>query len=375
MMSLTKLIVVVDADCDVHDLHEVVLAGARQHRLRPRPDASSRVPSTISTTPRTSSSGAARRASTRRGSWPEEGYTRDGGWPNMVESDPETADGSTAAGRSTGCERSAAAAVPAARPHQGLPAPGDDRALGLRAALRVHRRADRDVPAGTSTSTGASCCWSPSRWWACAPSRWPPTGSSTARSTPVTRAPPAASWSPARSRCATAWTGALVALAVFLGAAALLNPLCLALAPIAVVPMVVYPYGKRFTDFPHAILGLAQAMGPIGAWIAVTGEWSWDAVILGLAVGIWIGGFDLIYACQDVAADRAHGRASVPARFGIPAALYGARALPRRDDRAAAGLVRAGHGRGRVLLAGAGDRRGGVRLRAHDRAARTTSPA
>ncbi|MFD4143755.1 menaquinone biosynthesis prenyltransferase MqnP [Streptomyces sp. NPDC058572] len=124
----------------------------------------------------------------------------------------------------------------------------------------------------------------------------------------------------------SAWTGAGIALAIFLGAAALLNPLCLALAPVAVIPMVVYPYGKRFTDYPHAILGLAQAMGPVGAWIAVTGEWSWDAVILGLAVGVWIGGFDLIFACQDVQADRAHGVKSVPARFGIPAALYGARA-------------------------------------------------
>jgi 4-hydroxybenzoate polyprenyltransferase len=123
----------------------------------------------------------------------------------------------------------------------------------------------------------------------------------------------------------SAWTGALVALVVFLAAAALLNPLCLALAPVAVVPMVVYPYGKRFTHFPHAILGVAQAMGPIGAWLAVTGSWSWDAVILGLAVGVWIGGFDLIFGCQDVAADRAHGVRSVPARFGIPAALHGAR--------------------------------------------------
>jgi 4-hydroxybenzoate polyprenyltransferase len=123
-----------------------------------------------------------------------------------------------------------------------------------------------------------------------------------------------------------AWTGAIVALAVFLGAAALLNPLCLVLAPVAAVPMVVYPYGKRFTHYPHAILGLAQAIGPIGAWLAVTGAWSWDAVVLGLAVGIWIGGFDLIFACQDVQADRAQGVLSVPARFGIPAALYGARA-------------------------------------------------
>ncbi|MFE9097869.1 menaquinone biosynthesis prenyltransferase MqnP [Streptomyces sp. NPDC007264] len=122
-----------------------------------------------------------------------------------------------------------------------------------------------------------------------------------------------------------AWTGALIALVFFLGAAALLNPLCLALAPIAVIPMVVYPYGKRFTNFPQAILGLAQAMGPVGGWLAISGAWSWDAVILGLAVGIWIGGFDLIYACQDVDTDRATGVMSVPARFGVPAAVRGAR--------------------------------------------------
>jgi 4-hydroxybenzoate polyprenyltransferase len=122
-----------------------------------------------------------------------------------------------------------------------------------------------------------------------------------------------------------AWAGALVAVVVFLGSAALLNPLCLALAPVAVIPMVVYPYGKRFTNFPQAILGLAQAMGPVGGWLAITGEWSWNAVILGLAVGIWIGGFDLIYACQDVETDREVGVRSVPARFGIPAAVWGAR--------------------------------------------------
>ncbi|MEU9119622.1 menaquinone biosynthesis prenyltransferase MqnP [Streptomyces sp. NPDC048506] len=123
----------------------------------------------------------------------------------------------------------------------------------------------------------------------------------------------------------SAWTGALIALVVFLGAAALLNPLCLALAPFAVVPMVVYPYGKRFTNFPQAILGLAQAIGPVGAWLAISGSWSWEAAILGLAVGVWIGGFDLIYACQDVETDREIGVRSVPARFGIPAAIWGAR--------------------------------------------------
>ncbi|MFE0730748.1 menaquinone biosynthesis prenyltransferase MqnP [Streptomyces antibioticus] len=122
-----------------------------------------------------------------------------------------------------------------------------------------------------------------------------------------------------------AWTGALIAVVIFLGSAALLNPLCLALAPVAVIPMVVYPYGKRFTNFPQAILGLAQAMGPIGGWLAITGEWSWDAVVLGLAVGIWIGGFDLIYACQDIDTDRETGVLSVPARFGVPAAIRSAR--------------------------------------------------
>ncbi|OPC82520.1 4-hydroxybenzoate polyprenyltransferase [Embleya scabrispora] len=119
----------------------------------------------------------------------------------------------------------------------------------------------------------------------------------------------------------TAWIGALVALFFYLLAAALLNPLCLALAPVAVIPMVIYPYGKRFTNVPHAILGIAQAIGPVGAWLAITGSWSWEAVVLGLAVGTWIGGFDLIFGCQDVAADRAHGVKSVPAKWGIAAAL------------------------------------------------------
>ena len=121
----------------------------------------------------------------------------------------------------------------------------------------------------------------------------------------------------------TAWIGAGVALAVFLAAAALLNPLCLLLAPLAVVPLVVYPYAKRFTDWPHAVLGLAQLVGPVGAWLAVTGTFagSGPAFVLGAAVGLWIGGFDLIYACQDADVDRTIGVRSVPARYGIPFAL------------------------------------------------------
>jgi 4-hydroxybenzoate polyprenyltransferase len=122
----------------------------------------------------------------------------------------------------------------------------------------------------------------------------------------------------------TAWTGAAVALVVFLATAALLNPLCLALAPLAVVPLVVYPYGKRFTNWPHAILAIAQAVGPVGAWLAVTGTLagSWPAWLLGAAVGLWIGGFDLIYACQDSEIDREIGVHSVPARYGRRFALH-----------------------------------------------------
>jgi 4-hydroxybenzoate polyprenyltransferase len=124
----------------------------------------------------------------------------------------------------------------------------------------------------------------------------------------------------------TAWTGALVALAVFLLAAALLDPLALALAPLAVIPLVLYPYAKRVTWAPHAVLGLAQAVAPVGAWIAVTGQWSWTAVVLGLAVGCWIGGFDIIYALQDWEVDRRIGVKSLPARFGPAVALRWSRA-------------------------------------------------
>jgi 4-hydroxybenzoate polyprenyltransferase len=121
----------------------------------------------------------------------------------------------------------------------------------------------------------------------------------------------------------TAWTGAAVSLAVLILAAGLLNPLCLALAPLAVIPLVVYPYAKRFTDFPHYVLALAQAVAPVGAWIAITGTFagSGPAWVLGVAVGLWIGGFDLIYACQDAEIDRQIGVRSVPARYGVRAAL------------------------------------------------------
>ncbi len=118
-----------------------------------------------------------------------------------------------------------------------------------------------------------------------------------------------------------AWTGTVVALAIFLASAAALSWLCLALAPVAVALLVLYSYGKRFTDYPQVLLALAQMVAPVGAWLAVTGEFTAASFALGLAVGSWIGGFDLIYSCQDAEVDRRIGSRSFPARFGIPTAL------------------------------------------------------
>jgi 4-hydroxybenzoate polyprenyltransferase len=118
-----------------------------------------------------------------------------------------------------------------------------------------------------------------------------------------------------------AWTGTVVALAIFLASAAALSWLCLALAPVAVALLVLYSYGKRFTDFPQVLLALAQMVAPVGAWLAVTGDFTVASFALGLAVGSWIGGFDLIYSCQDAEVDRRIGSRSFPARFGVPTAL------------------------------------------------------
>jgi 4-hydroxybenzoate polyprenyltransferase len=119
----------------------------------------------------------------------------------------------------------------------------------------------------------------------------------------------------------SASVGFLVALVVFLASAAALSWLCVLLAPVAVFLLVLYSYGKRFTDYPQVLLALAQFVAPVGAWIAVVGHASWAATALGLAVGSWIGGFDLIYSCQDAEIDRRIGSRSFPARYGVEAAL------------------------------------------------------
>lgn len=112
-----------------------------------------------------------------------------------------------------------------------------------------------------------------------------------------------------------------LSLALFLIAAVELHPLCIRLAPLALVPLTVYPYTKRFTWCCHLVLGAALAAAPLGAWIAVRGDASLAAVLLALGVGVWIAAFDVIYGCQDVDFDRAHGLHSMATRFTVPGAL------------------------------------------------------
>src|SRR6185503_5724108 len=118
-----------------------------------------------------------------------------------------------------------------------------------------------------------------------------------------------------------AWALTLIASIVFLGAAAALGPLCLALAPIALAILFGYSLTKRFTALCHLFLGLAIAGGPGGAWIAVRGDFGWTPGLLMIAVGAWIAGFDILYALADRDFDRTAGLHSIPARFGVTGAL------------------------------------------------------
>jgi len=112
---------------------------------------------------------------------------------------------------------------------------------------------------------------------------------------------------------------------LMLAAAAMLNPLCLVLSPVALLVIFGYSYTKRFTALSHLFLGLALALAPMGAWLAIRGRVEAPPVVLGLAVLFWVAGFDTIYACQDEAFDRAAGLHSLPARLGTRRALVLAR--------------------------------------------------
>jgi len=124
-----------------------------------------------------------------------------------------------------------------------------------------------------------------------------------------------------------AWLFTIVAVGVFLIAAWQLNRLALELAPVALAVLFFYSFTKRFTSWSHLFLGFALGISPAAAWIAVTGGLDLRILILCSAVTLWVGGFDVLYACQDVDYDRRAGLFSVPKRFGIARALLIARAM------------------------------------------------
>ena len=130
---------------------------------------------------------------------------------------------------------------------------------------------------------------------------------------------------------AAVWTATLLLAVLFVGASFALNPLCGLLSPVALLVIFGYSYTKRFTWGSHFVLGLSLAMAPVGAWVAVRASFLGpDAFVpwlLALIVVLWVAGFDVVYACQDLEFDRRQGLHSIPARLGIPRALGVARLL------------------------------------------------
>ncbi|MBI4198903.1 MAG: UbiA family prenyltransferase [Chloroflexi bacterium] len=117
----------------------------------------------------------------------------------------------------------------------------------------------------------------------------------------------------------------VLSFSILLLAAWMLNPLCFALAPVAILIVCGYSYTKRFTTLSHAILGLCLGLAPIGAWIAVMGRIALPAVVLGGAVLFWVAGFDILYALMDIEFDRRTGLLSIPARLGVNGGVLVAR--------------------------------------------------
>src|SRR5271169_20558 len=124
-----------------------------------------------------------------------------------------------------------------------------------------------------------------------------------------------------------AWLFTIVAVALFFVAAWQLNILALKLAPLAIAILFFYSFTKRFTNWSHLFLGFALGISPAAAWIAITGGLDWRMLILCAAVTLWVGGFDVLYACQDVDYDQRAGLFSVPRKFGVAKALLIARIM------------------------------------------------
>jgi len=114
---------------------------------------------------------------------------------------------------------------------------------------------------------------------------------------------------------------------VFMFAAWQLSTLTLLLSPIALIIVFWYSLAKRFTSYTQLFLGLAMAVAPVGGWLAAGGREGWEPWLLGLAIGTWVGGFDVLYACQDLDFDRAHRLRSIPVRYGVARSLLISRGM------------------------------------------------
>jgi 4-hydroxybenzoate polyprenyltransferase len=124
-----------------------------------------------------------------------------------------------------------------------------------------------------------------------------------------------------------AWLFLAVSAAVFVYASFALSTLCGWLSPLALAIVFWYSLAKRYTWATQAFLGLAMAVAPVGGWLAAGGGASWEPVLLAVAIGTWVAGFDILYACQDLDFDRRHGLRSVPVRFGVRLSLLFSRVL------------------------------------------------
>lgn len=124
-----------------------------------------------------------------------------------------------------------------------------------------------------------------------------------------------------------AWAYAVVSLVVFVLASAMLNTTALLLLPLAAGILFFYSFTKRFTAWSHLVLGAADALAPLGGWVAATAALHGPSVWLFLAVTFWVAGFDVLYALQDEEFDRVHGLHSLPARYGAERAIRIARAF------------------------------------------------
>lgn len=118
------------------------------------------------------------------------------------------------------------------------------------------------------------------------------------------------------------WGIVILCFAIFVFAAYKLNTLCFVLSPVALFLFIIYSYTKRFTWACHIILGITCAGAPVGAWFAVTGKVAFTPFVLAAVVMLWVAGFDIIYATQDIEFDRQAGLFSIPAKFGLEGALY-----------------------------------------------------